>query len=70
MTEVLLRLGEVHAAYGASRVLHGVSLEARQGKVVSLLGQNGAGKSTTRKAIMGLAQVSLAGEMLPRVAGA
>src|SRR5206468_11019223 len=47
----LLALDEVHGAYGPSRVLHGVSLEARAGEVVSLLGRNGAGKSTTLKAI-------------------
>jgi branched-chain amino acid transport system ATP-binding protein len=54
----LLTLDEVHAAYGLSRVLHGISLQARAGEVVSLLGRNGAGKSTTLKAIMGLVQVT------------
>ena len=43
---------------GSSRVLHGVSLEARAGEVVSLLGRNGAGKSTTLKAIMSLVEVT------------
>jgi branched-chain amino acid transport system ATP-binding protein len=54
----LLALEQVHAAYGASRVLHGVSLEARAGEVVSLLGRNGAGKSTTLKSIVSLVEVT------------
>ena len=58
----MLELIRVHAAYGPSRVLHGVSLVARDGEVVSLLGRNGAGKSTTLKAIMGLVDVT-AGEL-------
>jgi len=53
----MLRLDGVEAAYGLSRVLHGVTLEAREGEVVSLLGRNGAGKSTTLKAIVGLVEV-------------
>jgi branched-chain amino acid transport system ATP-binding protein len=54
----VLELTQVHAAYGVSRVLHGVSLTARAGEVVSLLGRNGAGKSSTLKAIMGLMDVT------------
>ena len=54
----MLELSGVHAAYGLSRVLHGVSLSARAGEVVSLLGRNGAGKSTTLKAIVGLVEVT------------
>jgi len=54
----VLRLDTVEAAYGPSRVLHGVTLEAREGEVVSLLGRNGAGKSTTLKAIVGLVEVT------------
>jgi branched-chain amino acid transport system ATP-binding protein len=54
----LLELDRVHAAYGPSRVLHGVTLHADAGEAVSLLGRNGAGKSTTLKAIMGLAEVT------------
>jgi branched-chain amino acid transport system ATP-binding protein len=46
----------VHAVYGRSHVLHGVTLAAREGEVVSLLGRNGAGKSTTLKAIAGLVE--------------
>jgi len=54
----VLRLDTVEAAYGPSRVLHGVTLEMREGEVVSLLGRNGAGKSTTLKAIVGLVAVT------------
>jgi branched-chain amino acid transport system ATP-binding protein len=54
----VLELSGVHAAYGLSRVLHGVSLRADAGEVVSLLGRNGAGKSTTLKAIVGLVEVT------------
>ena len=50
----MLRLEGVEAGYGPVRVLQGVSFEARQGEVTCLLGRNGAGKSTTLKAIMGL----------------
>jgi branched-chain amino acid transport system ATP-binding protein len=53
-----LELEAVEAGYGLSRVLHGVTLSARAGEVVSLLGRNGAGKSTTLKAIVGLVEVT------------
>ena len=49
---------DVHAGYGAVRVLHGVSVEANQGETVVLLGTNGNGKSTLIKCIMGLIQPS------------
>ena len=54
----MLELHDVHAVYGRSHVLHGVTLSARAGEVVSLLGRNGAGKSTTLKAIVGLVEVT------------
>jgi branched-chain amino acid transport system ATP-binding protein len=54
----VLRLESVEAAYGLSHVLHGVTIEAREGEVVSLLGRNGAGKSTTLKTIVGLVDVT------------
>jgi branched-chain amino acid transport system ATP-binding protein len=62
----LLSLAGVHAHYGKSHILHGVSFEVRAGEVVSLLGRNGSGRSTTMKAIMGLVpptggQVTLGG---------
>ncbi|MBT9459855.1 MAG: ABC transporter ATP-binding protein [Burkholderiaceae bacterium] len=48
-----LKLENLHAFYGKSHVLHGVSLEVRPGEIVSLLGRNGSGRSTTVKTIMG-----------------
>jgi len=54
----MLELRDVHAVYGQSRVLHGVTLTAREGEVVTLLGRNGAGKSTTLKAIVGVVRVT------------
>jgi branched-chain amino acid transport system ATP-binding protein len=59
----VLALQDVHAVYGRSHVLHGITLTARAGEVVSLLGRNGAGKSTTLKAIVGLVEVTR-GEIL------
>jgi branched-chain amino acid transport system ATP-binding protein len=50
----MLQLRDLHAFYGASHVLHGVSLEVRPGEIVALLGRNGSGRSTTAKAVMGL----------------
>ena len=49
----MLELRDVHAYYGNSHVLHGVTLDIGQGEIVSLLGRNGAGKTTTILAIMG-----------------
>jgi len=51
---MMLTLHDVHAYYGESYVLHGVSLEVPEGDVVALLGRNGAGKTTTLKTIMGV----------------
>ena len=50
----MLTLDSVNTFYAKSHILHGVSLEVRQGEVVGLLGRNGVGKSTTLKTIMGL----------------
>jgi ABC-type branched-chain amino acid transport systems, ATPase component len=50
----MLEISDLHAFYGESHVLHGVSLEVRQGEVVTLLGRNGAGKTTTMRSIMGI----------------
>ncbi|MBB3637691.1 MULTISPECIES: ABC transporter ATP-binding protein [Variovorax] len=50
----MLKLQDIHAYYGKSHVLHGVSFEVSPGEIVALLGRNGSGRSTTAKAIMGL----------------
>jgi branched-chain amino acid transport system ATP-binding protein len=50
----MLTLKDVHAYYGKSHVLHGVTFDVRPGEIVALLGRNGSGRSTTVKAIMGL----------------
>ena len=50
----MLKLENVHAYYGKSHVLHGVSFGVQPGEIVALLGRNGSGRSTTAKAIMGL----------------
>ncbi len=50
----MLVLDDVHAFYGASHVLQGVSLAVARGEIACLLGRNGVGKSTTLKAIMGI----------------
>ena len=50
----LLRLTDVHAWYGESHILHGVDLTVHKGEVVTLLGRNGAGRTTTVKSIVGL----------------
>jgi branched-chain amino acid transport system ATP-binding protein len=54
MSAPLLSLQGVHAHYGKSHILQGVSFEVGEREVVSLLGRNGSGRSTTMKAIMGL----------------
>ena len=50
----MLTLSNVDAYYGESRILHGLSMEIPKGKIVSLIGRNGVGKSTTLRSIMGL----------------
>jgi branched-chain amino acid transport system ATP-binding protein len=54
----MLSLRDVHAHYGKSHVLHGVTIDVGPGEVVGLLGRNGVGKSTTLKTIMGLVRAS------------
>jgi len=54
MNDALLAVKGLNAWYGESHVLHGVDLEVRAGEVVTLLGRNGVGKTTTLKSIMGM----------------
>jgi branched-chain amino acid transport system ATP-binding protein len=54
----VLVLEGVHVHYGSAHVLHGVGLEVRAGQIACLVGHNGAGKSTTLKAIMGVVPLS------------
>ncbi|QOR40782.1 ABC transporter ATP-binding protein [Billgrantia diversa] len=50
----MLRIRNLHAFYGESHILHGVDMEVRRGELVTLLGRNGAGRSTTLKSIMSM----------------
>src|SRR5262249_1950038 len=54
MSEVVLDVQNLHGWYGESQALHGVDLTVRRGETVTLLGANGAGKTSTLRAIMGL----------------
>ena len=57
----MLEVRDLHAYYGKSHILHGVHLQVGKGEIVSLLGRNGVGRSTTVKAIMGM--VSCTGDV-------
>ncbi|PTE12560.1 ABC transporter ATP-binding protein, partial [Pseudogemmobacter blasticus] len=54
MSETVLSLKDINGWYGESHVLHGVSLDVARGEVVSLIGRNGAGRTTILRAIMGM----------------
>ncbi len=53
MTDTMLEVKDLHAYYGKSHILQGVNLNVKNGEIVSILGRNGVGRSTTLKAIMG-----------------
>jgi branched-chain amino acid transport system ATP-binding protein len=68
----MLEVRALSTGYGRARVLHEMSFEAGAGEVIALLGRNGAGKSTTLKAMMGLVpawsgEIRLAGERIDRL---
>mgnify|MGYP000364344464 CR=1 FL=1 len=65
--KIALEVRELHAFYGKSHILQGVNLYVKEGEIVALLGRNGAGRSTTVKAIMGM--VDNRGEVLWRESG-
>ena len=54
MPREVLSIANLEAWYGESHILHGVEFHVREGEVVTLLGRNGAGRTTTLRAIMGL----------------
>jgi branched-chain amino acid transport system ATP-binding protein len=53
MSDTMLEVKDLHAYYGKSHILQGVNLNVKNGEIVSILGRNGVGRSTTLKAIMG-----------------
>jgi branched-chain amino acid transport system ATP-binding protein len=55
--KTVLEARDVHAFYGKSHILHGVSLRLDEGEIVTVLGRNGAGKTTTMRSLMGLTAV-------------
>jgi branched-chain amino acid transport system ATP-binding protein len=72
MADVQLAVRDLHAWYGESHVLHGITFDVKAGEVVTLLGRNGAGKTTTMRAIMGLlanrkGSITLEGQELIRL---
>ena len=54
MAEIMLKIDNIHVYYGAIHALKGVSLEVHKGEIVTLIGANGAGKSTTLRTVSGL----------------
>src|SRR6476646_1444979 len=58
MNKAMLEIRDLHAYYGKSNVMHGVDMTMGEGEIVSLLGRNGVGRSTTVKATMGQVQAT------------
>ncbi len=54
MSTPLLKVANLDSWYGESHILHGVNFEIHEGELITLLGRNGAGRSTTMKSILGL----------------
>jgi len=54
MNEAMLSVSQIYCAYAAVPVIHGISLEVKEGEIVAIVGANGAGKSTTMRTIAGL----------------
>jgi branched-chain amino acid transport system ATP-binding protein len=55
---MILQIDNLHVTYGNVEALHGISIDVREGEIVTILGANGAGKSTTLMAVSGLARVT------------
>jgi len=53
-SNILLNVSDLHAGYGAARILHGISLQVREGSVTALIGANGVGKTTLMRTLSGL----------------
>src|SRR5213082_760469 len=72
-SETVLSVEDVHTFYGSIEALKGISLQVREGEIVTLIGANGAGKSTTLRSINGLnhprhGQISFEGRAITRSA--
>ena len=52
MSDAMLKVSNLHTYYGESHILHGVDFEIRRGELITLLGRNGAGRTTTLKAML------------------
>ena len=57
MVMTILKIDNIETYYGAVQALRGISLDVQKGEIVTLIGRNGAGKSSTLKSISGLAEV-------------
>jgi branched-chain amino acid transport system ATP-binding protein len=67
MARELLKIASLNAWYGESHILHGVEFSVQEGEVVTLLGRNGAGRTTTLRAIMGLVGARSGSILIDRV---